>query len=226
LNTRALLLDIDGTLVQSNGAHAQSWCETFAEFGYDLSRDRIRPLIGMGGDKILATLTPGLNPEQGLGKEISDRRKAIFLKQFAPGLQPQPGNRPLLQACLERCYRLIVATSAKTDELQTLLRAAGIDDLIHDAATSDDASNSKPDPDIVEAALEKARVDRSHTLMLGDTPYDILSAHSAGIKIIALRCGGWREPDIGDAEAVYDDPEDLRKALVRSNFRVLEELFQ
>lgn len=90
---QGVILDVDGTLVLSNDAHAQAWVKAFAELGYDVAFEQVRPLIGMGGDRIIPKLVPGLSKEEGDGKAISDRRKEIVINQFGPQLQPTPGSR-------------------------------------------------------------------------------------------------------------------------------------
>ncbi|MDQ6929290.1 MAG: HAD family hydrolase [Candidatus Eremiobacteraeota bacterium] len=203
----AVLLDIDGTLLDSNGAHAAAWSDAFAAFGYAIPKMRVLPLIGMGGDKVMATLVPGLQPDDGgLGARIGGKRAQIFKQTYLPSCKPTRGARALLEELKRRDCTLVMATSAKGDELYDLLRAAGVEDLIDNAASSDDARASKPEPGIVVAALQKAGAGPENAIMLGDTPYDILAAHSAGIRIVALRCGGWHEPELADAQAVYDDP--------------------
>lgn len=206
---RATLLDVDGTLVQSNVAHARAWSDAFAAHGFRIRAQSVLPLIGMGGEKIFATLTPGLDPERGLGHAIAQQRSHIFLDCYAGDLEPTPGARELLEALHERGDTLIIASSAQEDELQTLLRAARVDDLIELAATSDDAQRSKPAPDIIRAAIAKARVDPTLCTMLGDTPYDILAAHRAGVPVVALTCGGWPREELSDAEEIYADPADV-----------------
>jgi phosphoglycolate phosphatase-like HAD superfamily hydrolase len=109
----------------------------------------------------------------------------------------------------ERGLELVVASSAKRDELEKLLTIVGAEDLIEGATSSDDAPKSKPDPHIVEAALERIGLPADRVVMLGDTPYDVESAASAGVGVIALRCGGWDDADLKGAVAVYDDPADL-----------------
>jgi phosphoglycolate phosphatase-like HAD superfamily hydrolase len=105
---------------------------------------------------------------------------------------------------------LIVATSAGGDELNGLLKQAGVDDLIHGATSSGDVDNSKPDPDIIGAAIKKSKLDPDELVMLGDTPYDLEAATKAGVPTIILRCGGWWDDDVfGGAIALFDDPEDL-----------------
>lgn len=206
---QAVLLDIDGTLVLSNDAHAQSWVDAFREFGYDVSFEQVRSLIGMGGDQLMPRVVPGLTDEEGDGSAIAQRRKEIFLKHYAPKLSPANGARQLIQHMLQTGLRLIVASSASNQEMEVLLKAAQVDDLLKETTTSSDAEASKPAPDIVEAALSKLNKPPNQVLMLGDTPYDIKSANMAGVGAIALRCGGFDDVTLAGAKAIYDDPADL-----------------
>ncbi|GAC1497621.1 MAG: HAD family hydrolase [Vulcanimicrobiaceae bacterium] len=205
-----VLLDIDGTLLDSNDAHAQSWADAFRAYGYAISAQRVRPLIGMGGDKLLKTLVPGLHPEDGsVGQKLSERRQKIFLAEYAAALRPTRGARDLLLELRRRKCRLVVASSAKAEELDTLLQAARVADLIDRAATSDDAQASKPEPDIIEAAMRKGGVRANHTFLIGDTPYDLLAASAARVPMIAVRCGGWDAPELAEAAGIYNDPADI-----------------
>ncbi|MDZ8050250.1 MAG: HAD family hydrolase [Aulosira sp. ZfuVER01] len=209
MELQAVLLDIDGTLVLSNDAHAHSWVDAFKEFGYDVSFEQVRPLIGMGGDQLLPRVVPGLTDEEGDGKAIAQRRRKIFLNNYAPKLSPANGSRELLQHMQQLGLRLIVASSASNEEMETLLKAAQVDDLLQETTTSSDAETSKPAPDIVEAALNKLNMEPNQVLMLGDTPYDIKSAGKAGVGLIAMRCGGFDDSTLAGAKAIYNDPADL-----------------
>ena len=120
-----------------------------------------------------------------------------------------PGARELLERFIADGFALSVASSAAEDELQPLLERAGGADLIPHRTSSDDAEDSKPDPDIVQAALRKARVEKSSAIMLGDTPYDVEAALRAGIEIVALECGGWSREKLTGAAAVFRDLTDL-----------------
>lgn len=206
---KGVLLDIDGTLVLSNDAHAAAWHEAFAEHGYELPLEDIRRLIGMGGDKLMPALVPRLSDSEGEGKTIKERRSELFLQKYVDGLKPAPGARQLVEAIKDAGLTPVAASSAKADELQALLAAAGIDGLLDEATTSDDADNSKPDPDIIQEALKKSGLSPDEAVMVGDTPYDIEAAGKAGVRCIALRCGGWSDPDLHGAIAIYDDPGDL-----------------
>lgn len=208
---QGVLLDIDGTLVLSNDAHAQAWVEVFAEFGYEVDFEQVRPLIGMGGDKILPKFAPGLSDKEGKGKEIAEHRKELVIKKYGPNVPPANGTRELVSKMQDEGLRLVIATSAKAQELEVLLKAAQVDDLLSldEATTSSDTDSSKPEPDIVEAALNKIEMQPSEVVMLGDTPYDIESAKKAGVSVIAFRCGGFNDSQLKDAIAIYNDPADL-----------------
>lgn len=205
---RGVLLDIDGTLVDSNDAHARAWVKALAEAGHPIKFEAVRPLIGMGGDKLLPRVS-GIDAESEPGKRISERRGDLFLTEFLPQLRPCRGAEKLLDLLKARGLKLVVATSAKKKEMGPLLKVCGADRVIDDKTSSDDAENSKPDPDIIHAALEQIGLSADEVVMLGDTPYDIEAATKAGVRTIALRCGGWADAALGGAVAIYDDPQDL-----------------
>ncbi len=207
---KGVLLDIDGTLLDSNDAHAAAFTRAFAEHGLDIPFDHVRPLVGMGSDKLIPSLT-GFADDTRDGKAIVERKKGIFEQRYLPDLKPTPGARALLERLLSDGLTLVVATSAGGDEMKGLLEQAGVDDLIHGATSSGDVDKSKPDPDVIGAAIKKSKLKAGQLLMLGDTPYDIEAAAKAGLRTIALRCGGWWDDDaLADAIAIYDDPADLR----------------
>lgn len=205
---RAVLLDVDGTLVDSNDAHARAWVDAFAEFGRAIAFERIRPLIGKGGDKLMPEVS-GLDPESAEGKRIDARRSAIFQERYLPKLEPLPRARELLERFRADGLTLVVATSAKNEELEPLLEICGASRLVTARTSSDDAENSKPDADIVTAALARAKVPASDALMLGDTPYDIEAAARAGVDTVAVRSGGWDDAALVRALAIYDDASAL-----------------
>jgi HAD superfamily hydrolase (TIGR01509 family) len=204
----AVLLDIDGTLVDSNDAHASAWVDAFKVLGRDLPFDRVRPLIGMGTDKMLA-LAASMDHESDEGAAIAAARTDIFKRHYVPSLRPTPGAEHFVQWLRETGFRVIVATSAKAEELRDLLEVSGALTLLDDATTSDDAEASKPDPDIIIAALRKAGSPVERVIMVGDTRYDIEAARRAGIATIAFRCGGSTDDSLSGALAIYDDPADL-----------------
>ena len=206
---RTVLLDIDGTLIDSNDGHARAWVDSLRAHGYVVPFERVRPLIGMGGDKVLPELT-GLDPESGEAERMGATRSELFLTRELPTLQPTRGARALLERMLAEGLELVVATSAKEEEVRALLERAGVADLIELASSADDAERSKPDPDIVQAALRLSRSQAAHSAMIGDTPYDVEASARARVPAIALRCGGWWGDDaFAGATAIYDDPADL-----------------
>ncbi len=209
MSLQAVILDVDGTLVLSNDAHAQAWVEAFATYGYEVPFEKVRPLIGMGGDQVIPKMVPGLNDEESEGKAISEKRKELIIKKFSPNLQAAPGSRELILHMQEAGLKLIIATSATSEELSELLEAAQVDDLLKEATTSSDAEASKPAPDIVEAALKKLKMKPNQVVMIADTPYDIKAAKQAGVETIAVRCGGFDDEQLTGAIAIYNHPADL-----------------
>jgi phosphoglycolate phosphatase-like HAD superfamily hydrolase len=205
---RGVILDVDGTLVDSNDAHARAWVAALQEEGFEVPFERVRPLIGMGGDKLLPEVT-GLPEENPRAKRVGERRGGIFKERFLPSLRAFPRTRELLLRMREAGLKLAVASSAEPDELKALLRIAGAGDLIQGASSADDAGRSKPDPDVVHAALGRLALDPGGVVMIGDTPYDVEAAARAGVRAIALRCGGWGDDRLRGAIAIYDGPADL-----------------
>jgi len=205
---KGVIFDVDGTLVDSNDAHAQSWVETFAEAGYDVPFHVVRPLIGMGGDKLLPR-TIGVSNDSEEGKKLTKRRSEIFREKYLPRLQPLKGSRDLVKRVRSDGLKAIVATSAKDEELRGLLKAAQVEDLMQEKATASDAKKSKPDPDIIQAAIEESGVSPSELVMIGDTPYDIEAAIRAHVAPIGFRSGGWTDEELKGAVEIYDGPADL-----------------
>lgn len=208
IKPKGIIFDIDGTLLDSNTAHAQAWVEALKEFGYDVPFEKMRKLIGMGGDKLLPEAIK-VEKDSPQGKEISERRTALFKEKYLPSLKATSGARNLLSQLKQAGVKLVIATSAKDNELDGLLKAGQIGEFFEEKTTSSDAKNSKPDPDIIQAALQKLELDAIRVIMVGDTPYDIEAASKAGVKTIALRCGGWSDSELAGAVDIYDDPADL-----------------
>jgi len=184
--------------------------------GYVIPFEEVRPLIGMGGDKLVPKLT-GLDAESGEAERLSETRSALFLKRELPTLRPTRGARALLERLTSFGMELVIATSATSSEAQAWLEQAGVADLIPLASSADDADRSKPDPDIVQAALRMSGSLAAHSVMVGDTPYDVEAAARARVPSIALRCGGWWSDEaLRGATAIYDDPAALLARLEES----------
>lgn len=214
---QAVILDIDGTLVDSNDAHAQAWVDALKEGGRRVAFERVRPLIGMGSDKLLPVL--GISTDSPEGTTLKKRRAQIFSQNYLPELQPTRGAHRLLEWFRDEGLTLAVATSAEPQEVRALLQIANADKLIDTTTSSGEVANSKPDADIVRAALERVNCPAKDAVMLGDTPYDIEAARRAGVGVVALRCGGWSDPALAGALAIYDDPQDLLDSYALSPFK-------
>ena len=207
---RGVILDVDGTLVDSNDVQAHAWLDAMAENGYQVPFEKVRPLIGMGGDKVLPEVL-GIDKDSDIGKKISQQRKEFVKTRYLSSIKPFPGSRDLLQHMHDKGLKLVIATSAEPDELEKTLSIIGPDvkDMITTETTSKDAPKSKPDTDIMQAALQRSGCARDEVVMLGDTPYDLEAAAKASINSIALRCGGWNDNELSQAIAIYNDPADL-----------------
>ena len=205
---RAILFDVDGTLVDSNDAHADAWVQAFRAHGVDVDWIKVRRSIGMGGDKLMPAVS-GIEETSAKGSAIADDRGKIFKRDFLPKIKPFRNAARLVAAVKERGYTVVAASSAPKDELTPLLKIAGANALMDAKTSSDDAEESKPDPDIIVAALKRAKATASEALLIGDTPYDVEAARRAGVKVIGFRSGGWSDADLAGALAVYDGPWDL-----------------
>ncbi len=215
-----MIFDVDGTLVDSNDAHARAWVQAFTEQGITVAYDSVRRAIGMGGDKLMP-LVAGIAEDSREGEKISKRRKEIFQRDWLPRLHPFRHTRDLAEHLHREGFTLAVASSASEKELHPLLEVAQVADLIPKRTSSDDAERSKPDPDIVQAAIHRTHCRKDRIAMIGDTPYDVEAALRAGIRIIGVTCGGWTRDDLRGATAVYDDVADL---LAHYDSSILREL--
>ncbi len=201
LSPTTLLLDVDGTLIESNMQHAESWYEAFSEAGHQVEFEKIRLSIGKGGDQILPSLVH-LSPESPEAEAISQRRGEIFRSKFLHQLRPHTRAAELLKTVANKGYQMVIATSSEAGDLQAMLRQAGLDGIIDECTTASDSKKSKPHPDIIIAALRKADCRADQAVMIGDTPYDIEAAKLAGVAAIGFASGGWSKADLEDAGAV------------------------
>jgi HAD superfamily hydrolase (TIGR01549 family) len=207
---RAVIFDIDGTLVDSNDLHARAWREAFAHFGIELPFDQVRSQIGKGGDQLVPSLI-GAEKAHQIGDDLSEYRSQLFKEKYLDQIRAFPKVRQLFQRILRDGRRIALASSAKEDELRKLKDIANISDLIDKETSSDDAEKSKPHPDIVEAALARLRVNADEAIMVGDTPYDSTAATRLHVRTIGVLCGGFPEAELVKAGCIeiYRDPADL-----------------
>ncbi|RYE78328.1 MAG: HAD family hydrolase [Myxococcales bacterium] len=205
---RGVLLDIDGTLVDSNDAHALAWIESLEQFGHKASLEVVRDAIGMGGDRILPMLIK-IEEDTPEGQAIAKARSQIFRSKYLPSLRAFAQTRELVERILGAGLKVGMATSAKAQEVDALLRIARVDDLLKVGADSSDIESSKPSPDVVQVALKKLGLAPHEAVLIGDTPYDVKAGKRAGVKVIALRCGGHPDEALEGADNIRDDVADL-----------------
>jgi HAD superfamily hydrolase (TIGR01509 family) len=214
---RAVIFDVDGTLIDSNDQHALAWVKTFRRFGHEVAFEDVRGQIGKGGDQLMPVF---LSPEEvkAQGEAMSAFRADLFKREFLPGLQPFPQVRDLLQRIRADGRDVVLASSATGEELERYKAIAGIGDLLDGATSADDAEQSKPEPDIFLAALRTAGVRADEAVVIGDTPYDAVAATRAGVRAIGVLCGRFPEAALREAGcmAIYRDPAHLLEAYDRS----------
>jgi len=204
-----VLLDVDGTLLDSNAAHADAWAQAFQSHGLPVNPKALRRSIGLSDDQLLRALAQ-VGESSALGRGVVARKRRIFAT-LLPRLAPTRGARALLEHLGRRGLDVAVATAAPVDEVQAELQHAGVADLLRaPLAVANDMEASADGRDVVEAALERCGARPDTTVMIGDTPHDIEAAARAGVRAVALRCGGfWTDSDLRHAIAIYDHPEAL-----------------
>lgn len=210
---RAVIFDIDGTLIDSVDAHAQAWVDAFRKFGKEIPFQEVRSQIGKGGDQLLPVFFSKEELDR-FGEEMEAWRGEHLKRDFLPSFRPFDGVRSLFERILADGKRVALASSAKSEESEKYQEIAGIADLIGDdeSTSSSDAEKSKPHPDIFHAAMAKLDgISPAEAIVVGDTPYDAQAAGKAGISTVGVRCGGFPEGDLRGAGcvAVYRDPADL-----------------
>lgn len=207
---QAVIFDVDGTLIDSNDLHAESWQRAFKHFGYDFSYDELRGQIGKGGDNYVPHF---LSPEdyERVGKQVDEYKTELFKREYASHIKPFPKVRELFERIRDEGLRIALATSSKGDELEQYTKLLNIDDLLEHETSKDDAEHSKPHPDVFAAALEKLDLQARDAIAVGDTPYDAQASTKIGLRIIGVLCGGFPEGELRRAGcfAVYGEPADL-----------------
>ena len=208
---KAVIFDLDGTLVDSNELHVASWERAFRKFGKRFSLDQLREQIGKGSDQYLPEFLTEEEIER-FGEELDEYRSALFAKEYAPRVKPFPKVRELFERVRSDDKRIALATSSKKSESKRYTKLLGIEDLIDAETNADDAKKSKPCPDIFEAALHKlGHPLPNEVIVVGDTPFDVEAALKIGLQTIGMLCGGRPEALLrrAGAIAIYRDPADL-----------------
>jgi HAD superfamily hydrolase (TIGR01509 family) len=205
---RGVLFDVDGTLVDSSYLHTVAWWQAFRQAGFDVPMASTHRAVGMGGDKLVAHLLPE-------DRDISDddimAAHAAVFSTFWPSLRPFDGARDLLAQCCDSGLAVALASSARKRDLEALRSALAADPFIHAATSANDAKASKPDPDILMAALDAVGLQASDVVYVGDTVWDVYAAGKLGIDTIGVECGGTSAAELREAGAVeiYQNPREL-----------------
>lgn len=222
---KAVLCDIDGTLVQSNWLHAEAWQRAFAEMGIALDRETVRRQIGKGGDELIPVFVPWWK-RNAVEEPLKAYREWIFRKDFLPQVKPFPKVREFAEELKRRGIQLALASSSKKPELEDYKRIMHVEDLVDDATSADDVDRAKPHPDVFSATLKRLDLRAKDCIALGDTPYDAESAGKAGLRTIGVETGGWTHDELMDAGCVevYANVAELlerldESAIVREGLR-------
>jgi len=209
--TPAAILDVDGTLVDNNYQHALAWHEALRRCDVLVPLWRVHRAVGIGGDKIVAHLA-GEEAEREIGEAARDHEKELFggMRDGVTGIE---GATEFVNELKERGNTVVVASSGNADDIEFFLDLLEITDVVDDWTTSDDVDASKPEPDLMNVALEKAG--GGPAVMVGDTNWDVEAAAKAGLETIAVLSGGFPEGVLREAgaAAIYDDVDELRRKL-------------
>jgi HAD superfamily hydrolase (TIGR01509 family) len=208
---KAVIFDVDGTLVDSNNLHVEAWQEAFRGCGKEVAYDELHDQMGKGGDQLMPVFC---SPEElkRFGSKLEQTRTEMFKSRYLPRVRPFPQVRELFERIKEDDLLIALASSATEEELDGHKKALRIEDLLETATSSDDAKRSKPHPDIFQAALAGlGEVEPEEAVVVGDTPYDAIAAAKAGIRTIGVLSGGFTEEALRGAGAVeiYRDVADL-----------------
>jgi HAD superfamily hydrolase (TIGR01509 family) len=215
---KAVIFDVDGTLVDTVDMHANAWLRAFRDFGKELEFEAVRFQIGKGSDQLIPIFLNEKELED-FGEQVEKRRGEIFKKDYLPRAKPFPDVRELVARIKDDGIKIALASSAPEDELEHYKQITRIDDLIEAATSADDAERSKPEPDIFAAAINRIGYpDPAECVVVGDTPYDAIAAGKIGVRCIGMLCGGFPEQSLRDAGCIeiYQDPSDLLANYERS----------
>jgi phosphoglycolate phosphatase-like HAD superfamily hydrolase len=207
---RAILFDIDGTLVDSNDFHVLAWQEAFAGVGKTFDAQTIHDQIGKGTDMLVPTLLP--DADDALQEKLGEAHGTAFKGKYLQRVKAFPGAHDLLARVHRAGQKVVLASSASTEELEHYIGLLDIKDVVAATTSADDVESTKPAPDIFAVALEKlAPMTAGDVLVVGDTPYDVEASAKCGIRAVALRSGKFPDQALQEAGAIaiYDDVAEL-----------------
>jgi HAD superfamily hydrolase (TIGR01509 family) len=211
-SVKAVLFDVDGTLVDTNYLHTVCWWEAFAQAGHEVPMAPIHRAIGMGSDQLLDALLPA-GRDTAADAGITAAHRALYSVYWCR-LRPVPGAADLLGACHRRGLRVVLASSASPDELAVLRAGLDAEDAIDEATSAGDVEHSKPAPDLVQVALDKADLGSGEAVFVGDAVWDVQACQRAGVDCIAVLSGGISRDELLSAGAlrVYQDAAEILAA--------------
>jgi HAD superfamily hydrolase (TIGR01549 family) len=207
----AVMFDIDGTLTDSVDIHAMAWQQALRKFGHEIPYERIRRQIGKGGDQLLQTLLSRSEFER-CGEELDRYRGKLFKRDYLQLIRPLSMVPELFRRIKQQETKIVLASSAKRDEVEQYERLLQVEELVEHETSSDDADRSKPHPDIFQAAMRRlGSPPAEHVLAVGDTPYDAQATAALSIACVGVSSGGWNHDELREAGciAVYCGPADL-----------------
>jgi beta-phosphoglucomutase-like phosphatase (HAD superfamily) len=208
---KAVIFDVDGTLVDSVDLHAQAWQDAFRDFGHKIELKAIRDQIGKGGDQLLPVFLMRAEIDK-VGPDLEKHRGDILKERYLSQIKAFPKVPQLFERIRADRIKILLGSSAKSQELQTYKKIAGIEGLIDGETSSEDAAKSKPHPDVFQAAMAKLEgIHTSEVVVVGDSPFDAEAAGKIGLRTVGFRSGGFAEAKLREAGciAIYDGPADL-----------------
>ena len=216
---KAVLCDLDGTLLDSNALHAECWQRSFEHFGYLVDFIAVVKQIGKGGEFMLPSFIPA-DKLPGIKEDIKAFRARLFHREYIDRVVPFCDARRLLERMRKQDLRIAVATSSEKEDLEIYKTVLKIHDLVEEDVTASDADKSKPEPDIFLAALNSLKLKPDEALALGDTPWDVEAAAKAGVRTVAVLSGGWKREELDEAGAlaVFVDVADILRNFEASPF--------
>jgi HAD superfamily hydrolase (TIGR01509 family) len=213
------ILDVDGTLVDTNYHHAIAWFRAFRKYDVNVQVWVVHRHIGMGGDQLVAAVA-GDRTEDELGDDIREAEGDLY-KELIDEVQPMDGARKLIEDLKEKGNVVVLASSAKDWEVEHYIELLDASEIVDAWTTSADVKRTKPKPDLVHAALDKVDGRPDDAMLIGDTVWDVKAAHGAGVETLAVRTGGFSEQELTEAGAreVFTSVEELRRSLVETPLR-------
>lgn len=212
------ILDIDGTLVDTNYHHAIAWYRAFREHDVTLPIWRVHRAIGMGGDQLVGALA-GDDFENEHGDDVRASEKDLY-RELIDEVAPLPGAIDLVHRLDELGHSVVLSSSAKEDEVEHYLDLLGVRDVADAWTSSQDVEQTKPAPDLVQSALEKSEQRDDGAVMLGDSVYDCQAAARADVPSLGVLTGGFSREELEEAgaKAVYESPAEILKSLEDTPF--------